>query len=107
MKPAPKWLKAEIEEQFFAGLAAKLKANAPLTRDECDVLLDHLKRQPKRGVGRPTDELKPGAAWWLGLACIMGEIKGEPTKAVVDDIARKNNVSIRTVYAARKRLLCK
>ena len=37
----------------------------------------------------------------------MSEAKGVPTKVAVDAVARKNNVSTRTVYAARKRLLCK
>ena len=102
---APKWLEAEIEQEFFANLVARLKANAPLTQDECAVLLDLLKGRPKaKRVGRPAEDEPGGKTWHLGLACILREGMGEPTKVAVEDVARANGVSVSTVYAARQSL---
>lgn len=102
----PDWVDVvEWEQDYFNALAGKLKTDAKLTRDERDELLLLIRGRPKlkSGPGRPANE----TSWWLGLACVMSEAKGVPTKVAVDAIARKNNVSTRTIYAARKRLLCK
>jgi hypothetical protein len=111
MKP-PAWMELEIEQEFFADLASKLKAGAALSQVESAVLLKLINERPapKRQRGRPTDELEPwGPTWRLGMACIWREAKGEPVKVAVADVARDKGVSHRTVFAARAKVkaLCR